>query len=386
MRTEHRQESNGQNLRSEQAEQGFALPMVLLALLVLSVIAVMSIQTAGHERQAGTGALKSTKAFYAAEAGLHGVVASWDSARYDTMTALAGAGDSLNLGNQLIPENGQVYRAVIRRVGDSATKLFQVTSEAVISAQGDWYEGGRRVAVTVEGPQEPRWALFGLTQLYHSMSPVNGDIGSNGNIMVSGPVVGNAHAGGTVSDTSQVSGTVTESAAPVDFPPIACPATDFGPAPIGEGVTFNPVTGDLTMSGPNPTTFLSGTYYFRDFFKGGTGALIIPDGEMVEIYARGDLMIWKGPINPEGPSEKLKMYGCDSSPDTWNLSSPNAAWLRMLAPPNALTVQGSGDKYGSFVAATVESHGPGTVFYEGDSPGGTGGYRPIAGTWADLSD
>ena len=178
---------------------------------------------AGHQRQAGSGALKSAKAFYAAEAGAHAVIAEWDSARYDTMTALAGAGDSLDLGERVIPENGQVYRAMIHHLGDSTSKQYRIISEEMTSGSG------RRVAVTVEGPREPRWALFGLTQLHHTMSIVNGDIGSNGNIMVSAPVVGDARAGGTVSDTSQVSGTVTESAAPVDFPPIACPATDFGP-------------------------------------------------------------------------------------------------------------------------------------------------------------
>ncbi len=104
-----------------------ALPIVLLALVVLSVIAVTSMQTAGREREAGGGSLQSTKAFYATEAGAHQVIAEWDSARYDTLTP--SPGDSADLGWRVLPDNGAAYRAVFHRVDDGGDKLFNLTVE-----------------------------------------------------------------------------------------------------------------------------------------------------------------------------------------------------------------------------------------------------------------
>jgi len=108
-------------------ERGMALPIVLLALVVLSVIAVTSIQTAARAREAGGGSLQSTKAFYAAEAGAHQVIAEWESARYDTLAP--SPGDSADLGWRVLPDNGAAYRAVFHRVDDGGDKLFSLTVE-----------------------------------------------------------------------------------------------------------------------------------------------------------------------------------------------------------------------------------------------------------------
>ncbi|HSM15490.1 MAG TPA: PilX N-terminal domain-containing pilus assembly protein [Gemmatimonadales bacterium] len=114
-------------IRTCTAERGIALPMVLLALVVLSVVAVTSIQIAGQQKQAGGGSLQSTKAFYAAEAGAHQVIAEWDSARYDTLTP--NPGDSAVLGWRILPDNGAAFRAVFHRVDDGGDKLFSLTVE-----------------------------------------------------------------------------------------------------------------------------------------------------------------------------------------------------------------------------------------------------------------
>lgn len=112
---------------SKQSERGVALPVVLLALVVLSIIVVASIQTAGLEQKAGGGSLQSTKAFYAAEAGAHQVIAEWDSARYDTLTP--NPGDSASLGWRTLPDNGAAYRPVFHRVDDGGDKLFSLRVE-----------------------------------------------------------------------------------------------------------------------------------------------------------------------------------------------------------------------------------------------------------------
>ncbi|NNG15650.1 MAG: hypothetical protein HKM89_04150 [Gemmatimonadales bacterium] len=120
------------------------MPVVLLALVVLSIIAVTSIQTAGHQKQAGGGALQSTKAFYAAEAGAHAVIAEWDSARYDTLAP--NPGDSADLGWRILPANGAAYRPVFHRVDDGGDKLFSLTVEGSDGPQ----QGQRKVGVLLQ--------------------------------------------------------------------------------------------------------------------------------------------------------------------------------------------------------------------------------------------
>jgi hypothetical protein len=115
--------------------------MVLLALVVLSMVAVASIQTAGHERQAGAGSLQSTKAFYAAEAGAHAVITEWDSARYDTLAP--NPGDSADLGWRTLPDNGVAYRPVFHRVDDGGDQLYILTVEGSDGPQ----QGQREIGV-----------------------------------------------------------------------------------------------------------------------------------------------------------------------------------------------------------------------------------------------
>ena len=58
---------------------------------------------------------------------MNAVIANWDSLQYDTL--IAGPGDSLDLGWQTLPENGTSYRAVIQRVDNGGTQLFELTVE-----------------------------------------------------------------------------------------------------------------------------------------------------------------------------------------------------------------------------------------------------------------
>ena len=76
--------------------RGFILPAVLFALTVLMVVGLTAIETSGTERTASNALKQSMEAFYAAEAGATQVLANWDAASYDTISA----GTALDLGWQ----------------------------------------------------------------------------------------------------------------------------------------------------------------------------------------------------------------------------------------------------------------------------------------------
>ena len=106
-------------------EEGFVLPMVIFAMVLLIAIAVATLSTSADERMAGRALRESAKAFYAAEAGLNAAISGWDQAAYDTL--LATPGDSLALSWQTL-DNGSSYGAVVHRVdGGSGTRLYTIT-------------------------------------------------------------------------------------------------------------------------------------------------------------------------------------------------------------------------------------------------------------------
>ncbi len=111
-----------QSGRSGKREDGFALAAVLFVMALLGVLAITSLATTDDERRASLGMRESAKAFYAAEAGVNLVLASWDSLQYDTL--MSNPGDSVDLGWQTVPENGTSYRALMRRV--SSNQLFSL--------------------------------------------------------------------------------------------------------------------------------------------------------------------------------------------------------------------------------------------------------------------
>ncbi len=108
--------------KCERREDGFALAAVLFVLALLGVLSITSLVTTDDERRASVAMRESAKAFYAAEAGVSVVLASWDSLQYDTL--MSNPGDSVDLGWQTVPENGTSYRALMRRV--SSKQLFSL--------------------------------------------------------------------------------------------------------------------------------------------------------------------------------------------------------------------------------------------------------------------
>lgn len=163
-------------------ERGFALPAVLLVLLLLTIIALGSLRTTGDEQTAGRALRESAKAFYAAESGLSDVAAGWDQAAMDTLLTITG--DSL-ASSWTMMENGCSYRTVIRRVdGGGSRPMYYVTS----TGRGVGLRSGQRSLGTMIGtfPTTLTRALL-----------VGGNVSVDGNPQILGECPG-AHANGSI--------------------------------------------------------------------------------------------------------------------------------------------------------------------------------------------
>ncbi len=118
--------------------EGFAMAMVIFALLLMSTVAVGALLTAGDEQRSSRALGESGGAFYAAEAGVHEVWATWP----DSLVATLVPGDSMVLGWQSL-DGGARYRGVISRYdnGGGAQKMFALRVEG----RGPGAAGGQRV-------------------------------------------------------------------------------------------------------------------------------------------------------------------------------------------------------------------------------------------------
>ena len=92
---------------------GFALPAVLVLLMVLSTISAFYVASGSNEQRNGRAMRESARSFYAADAGVNAVLAEWKPLLYDSLLSVPG--DSADLGWRTLV-NGATYKAVFIRV------------------------------------------------------------------------------------------------------------------------------------------------------------------------------------------------------------------------------------------------------------------------------
>ncbi len=107
--------------------RGFVLPAILIGLVIMTVVAVAALAVASDEQRSSRAMHEATGSFYAAEAGMNAILATWDSTTAAAIEAL-GPGESVDLGwNSL--DNGASYRAVVRRLDNGGQALYSMEVE-----------------------------------------------------------------------------------------------------------------------------------------------------------------------------------------------------------------------------------------------------------------
>ena len=244
---------------------GFALPIVIFALVLLGVIGVAALQTSRDELLSAVAVSNSSQAFYAAEAGIHSAVSNWDQGAMDTL--VAGPGDSL-VGSWTTIENRCSYRLVYRRIdgGDAPTAFYSVES----TGQSPGLNGGRRRigiimkggfvtgaigAVAFDGGLEISGnpTIVGACGQVHS----NDSIDMGGNPTIAGDVSTSGTATGTGSPVDTLGNPITpiEGAPPIPIPDLDpndyCGEADFIFDSAGQGLKVS-TSQTFDFSGGSP--------------------------------------------------------------------------------------------------------------------------------------
>ena len=188
-------------VQDRQGEQGFALPAVMLAVVLISVLGAAAIGVSRNELLAGKAMDQSGLAFYAAESGIASTVTDWNQSNIDD--SVASPGDSLIRTWQQM-DNGCSFRVAIHRIdgGDSGKKLYAITSTGRGVGRSP---GQRQVSVLVTEPNvfSNNALTFGNDILISGNPTITGscsDVHANGDIEVTGTSItaGSVGAVGTV--------------------------------------------------------------------------------------------------------------------------------------------------------------------------------------------
>ncbi len=375
-------------------ESGSALLLALMILAVLLLLGAAFLSSSLSERSIAVNQTNAGKSFNIAEAGIEHTRALLPTTDIDALLTAGGtmfSNQPLDEGRYSVVVTNNIAPAFPR--GTVPIDLGGATDDTdnyvVLESTGSFRAAERTIEVVVEREFTPfTYGLYGRDLLRLGGSgEAHGTVGSNADIEFTGgtpAVIGDADAAGTVTDPTYVTGTSTSGADAQSLPDIPCPTTPFGGVPVGPGVGFDPATGDLNLTGGSDKTYAGGTYYYRDFKKTGSGAIIIPIGQKVTIYLSRELDVGaSGFINQNGAAEFLQIWACGSDDSNWTFGGGAPTWLTIYAPNHPLTMTGSGDKHGSFVAGDLRTSGSAMYYYDPGLviPGDR--YVIVPGTWSD---
>ena len=365
--------------------RGFVFPTVIFAITIMSVIAVVVLNTASDERRASRATRESTLALYAAEAGLRQTYGAWPA----TAVKALKPGDSLDLGWQSLP-NKAAYRTVVHRVDKGGLQEYNVV---VQGRRTDPTAGVITIVGAAGGVPTFKYAVRTDSSLYLNngglFDAFDSDVGpyvaasadtianlwANSDMYITKTTVkGSASASGTVAfgQYGVVTGTTASGApalTPMDVLP--CPVGGFTPTakvPTGAGISYSSLTGVLTVSSGVTLTMTDTSYFFSSIVLTGNAKLAFPGNPRASLVLRDSLNASAGTIvNTSANATGLSFASCGTSatPAYWALSSGGtASYYSVYAPNHVVYELGAGDFYGAVVAYIYYATGGGKFHYD----------------------
>jgi hypothetical protein len=197
-----------------------------------------------------------------------------------------------------------------------------------------------------------------------------GNIGSNGTVSISNnsSIDGSVFygPGGSVSGSGNVSGTVSQLASPLSFPP-----ADAGSAASSNSDWLVPSWAfpggkDFSLQSNQSLTLPGGTYYFQNFTMQGGSSLTFTGP--ATIYCYGTFNMSGNTTTSGSKPGNLSIIMCKrpdgTAPGSLTIGGLSALYSSIYAPQSAVALSGSGDIYGSVLGLTVDMTGTSGIHYD----------------------
>ncbi len=355
--------------QSTDSERGSALLIVMALLVMLTMAAIVAVDTAHNNIELSFNQLHSNQAFYVAEVGL---TRAFVELNHDNNWSA----EYLN-----VPfEGGAFSVAVVDSSVDS-----DLSDTVLLRSAGTVYECHTNIeAMVLPDYRRPfEYGLFGddsltmdnntCTDSYHSDSgsydatrrDLEGDIGSNGYMTMTNSSLVGGDASSAIEDgialenIADVLGDTTTGIARNELDVVSDAQYQWAEinsdAPNGFGgfgYTYN--HGDKSLSiGQNSQVVLSGgTYYFSDISVESSSTLEIAAGSNVTIYMSGNLKLSQhSAVNSGGKPSSLQIY---SQGDDLTIGENTEFRGAFYGPQADITIDNNTDIYGSVVGRSIK--------------------------------
>lgn len=382
--------------------RGSALIIGYMVIATLMVVGMAFVSRSIYENRNTRRYVNSVQAFWLAEAGIIKAVRElndpdnlldWpDSSDADvtvenvTISGRTSAAKSIrSTGIVAISDTEDVTRT-INVIADRAGSLFT-------------YAAFGKTSVTMSGQGEVN-SYNSETDKTASNLLSNGDIGTNGDLTMSGQAFVNGDAGTGPDcdfedeDHDFVSGTVSYDTN-VAMSSITVPESLSSQEPISSITgTTSLASGDYVMESidiaSKSTVTLTGpiniylTSTGNSLKVAGQAKIVVSDSSTgpVTIYTDGDISLaGQGITNAEQDPSSLLIYGTSSTSQTFNFSGQADFYGAVYAPNADINISGQGDLYGSYIGDTVSLTGQGGILYDenlNDLDTGMGSYSIVS--------
>ncbi len=375
-------------------ESGIALITGLLILMSLTAIGLFATNATIVHQDISANLKASKQGFYLAEAGLQHARLfliqhsdNWSNYASTPATPLIAATQLFNIGTYTVTVQDAGGGGLMVHSTGNTSGQTSIVIEALLTHKPALFPcvACASSTITLSGGSTTD-SFDSSVSGYTGYSPLtagsNGKVrSSNGTISLLGDgtqVQGDATAGGSgtvsVSGGATVTGTTTNGAPPLTFPPVDTSLCGSPPAySASNGITggsYSTSTGALTASGGATVILAPGTYCFSSVTL--SGGSILQVNEAVRIYLdiknSGDKSDFSGGssggvVNTTGKAENLQIFSLSSSQGI-TLSGGSQAYMAVYAPNSPVTFSGGSDFYGAVVGNTITNSGGTKMHYD----------------------
>ncbi len=359
--------------RMRRDQHGMILVVTLLLVTLLGMLGSAFLTTSGTEHQIAKNDQELIQALYVAEGGVQTTLNSLNLGLTPSTKGTIGPGDFTVTVTDAPPPLGQQWLVATGYVPSQALPRAVKRIALLVASSSPFNKG------PIIGDTSVEISASGSTDSYNSsIGPYGGsNIGSNGNVLSNGDITltgssrvhGDATAGGAQPDQSHVEGAALGGQPPFSLSGVTCPSGGYTPSvPSGSGISYDPSTGDLTVSGNKNNLTLSspGTYYFHTLKVQGGATLTISSGGHVNIYISAELNASGGSLfNQSLSPTTLTIWGCGTDTSSWTFSGGDTRTaLGIYAPKHPFTLSGGQEMYGALVVKSFTSSGGSIIHYD----------------------
>jgi Tfp pilus assembly protein PilX len=348
-------------------QRGGALLITLAIMIMLTIAALIAVDTATTDIDLSFNQLHHDKAFYVAEAGINRAV---DKLNDDNAWIIGYANVAFDDGHYWVAVmdssvNPPLYDTVILRSASIVDQARANIEAWVVPQYKRPFEYALFARDTLQISNNTCTDSYNSDSGSYFATQLNdkGNVGSNGYVSIfnSTSIGGNASSatsGGMYMDREDaVTGDTATGVDPLDMNMIDssqfswAETVNMAPAGFTGTYSYNPVYDRLKIDGSQSLVLSGGVYFFNDIEIKTGGSLQVQAGEKVTIYVTGNITLnQSSSLNPGGAAGNVQIYSLGSS----LFIGQSAEFRAAFWGPNAeVTIRNNTDVYGGIVGSKV---------------------------------